>query len=146
MGARIINLMGGPPTLGHAPVATLEKVNTMRAQMDLEKGDFQAEMFNNARKFYDEFLKRCVQNKTTVDVFGFSLDQFGMAEMKYIVENTGGFSIIQEEFKQQVFQDSIKKYFEADEDGNLRVASGGILEMFPSKPIKIKGALGCCET
>lgn len=46
--------MGGPPTMGSAAVATLEKVNTMRAQMDLEKGEFQAEMFNNAKKYYDE--------------------------------------------------------------------------------------------
>lgn len=69
-----------------------------------------------------------------------------MAEMKVLVDKTGGFSIIQEQFKQQVFQDSIRKYFDMDEEGNLIVTSGASIELIPSKPMKIKGCIGSCHS
>jgi hypothetical protein len=96
--------------------------------MDLTKGEMLAEMFKKAKDFYDEITTRLIATKITVDIFGFSLDQFGMAEMRGICEKTGGFCIIQEQFKQQVFRDSIRKYFECDEEGLLRLTSGGSIE------------------
>lgn len=128
MGARILGLIGGPPTMGSAAVATIEKLNPIRAQIDLTKGEMLAEMFKKAKDFYDEITIRLIAAKITVDIFGFSLDQFGMAEMRGICEKTGGFCIIQEQFKQQVFHDSIRKYFECDEEGLLRLTSGGSIE------------------
>ena len=69
-----------------------------------------------------------------------------MKEMNSIVQKTGGFCVIQEMFKGQVFQDSIRKYFEKDENDYLRVTSGSSIEVIPSKPIKIKGCLGNCHS
>lgn len=87
---------------------------------------------------------RLIQNKLTVDIYGFSTDQFGISEMKNMVSRTGGICIIQEEFTQQVFQDSFRNIFALNEFGEMKIATGGRMQVFVSNPLKIKGAIGPC--
>lgn len=42
-------------------------------------------------------------------MFAFTLDQFGLLEMKKLIEHGGGFLVMQEEFKGNIFRDSFKK-------------------------------------
>jgi protein transport protein SEC23 len=50
----------------------------------------------------------------TVNIFAFTLDQFGMTEMKSLAENTGGYIVLNEMFDSESFRDSYKKLFEKD--------------------------------
>lgn len=49
--------------------------------------------FNTTRKFYEELAERASQNQTTIDVYGLSLEQIGLAEFRQLVELTGGIII-----------------------------------------------------
>ena len=49
-----------------------------------------------------------------IDIFGFSLDQFGLLEMKTMSEKTGGYIVVNEEFNTDIFKESYKKLFEVD--------------------------------
>lgn len=64
--------------------------------------------------------------------------------MKNMVSRTGGICIIQEEFQQQVFQDSFRNIFALNEFEEMKVASGGRIKVHVSPPLKIKGAIGPC--
>lgn len=79
-----------------------------------------------------------------VDFFGFSLDQFGLYEMKTLAEKTGGYVVVQEEFEMPIFRDSYMKLFEVNQDSHLKTASNAQLELFVSKELKIQGAIGPC--
>lgn len=142
LGARMAILIGGPPTIGKGVVASTEKANMIRAHFNLEKGDETAQIYEASLKFYDELTPRLIENNTTVDVFGFSVDQFGIAEMREMVKKTGGFCVIQEEFVQQVFQDTFRNVYALNEYDELKIASGAHIKVLVSKPLKIKGAIG----
>jgi len=45
-------------------------------------------------------------------------------------------------FIKKFFKESFKRLFEANEDGNLKMCFKGMTEIFVTKPLKIKGALG----
>lgn len=49
-----------------------------------------------------------------MDMFAFTLDQFGMLEMKKIIECGGGFFVLQEMFASNIFRDSFKKVRDGD--------------------------------
>lgn len=53
--------------------------------------------------------KRLIAKKIVVDMFAFTLDQFGMLEMKKLIECGGGFFVLQEMFASSIFKDSLKK-------------------------------------
>jgi len=50
-----------------------------------------------------------------MDVFVGSIDQVGILELKPCFEQTGGFYIMTDSFKNPVFKESFKKFFEVDE-------------------------------
>jgi protein transport protein SEC23 len=62
--------------------------------------------------------------------------------MKYITEKTGGLMVSTDSFSTQVFKESFKKLFDTNEDGNLKMSFKGMSEVFVTKPLKLKGALG----
>jgi len=141
-GIRIELLIGGPTTIGGGAVAALPHENMIRSHYNIMNNDEKGVMYSTSAKYYDAFVDQLIAVNATVDVYGFSLDQFGMAEMRNLVNKTGGYSVIQEEFGQQVFVDSLKSAMGLNEYDELKLGSGANLKMFASKPIRVKGALG----
>jgi protein transport protein SEC23 len=72
-----------------------------------------------------------------VDIFAFTLDQFGLLEMKYLAEKTGGVVVMQEKFDSDVFKETYKKLFDKDSNGFLKMGFGSKIDIFLSKDIKV---------
>lgn len=47
-----------------------------------------------AKKFYTEITQRAIKANLAIDIFAFTLDQFGLLEMKYLAEKTGGIIVM----------------------------------------------------
>jgi protein transport protein SEC23 len=56
-----------------------------------------------------------------MDLFVSALDQIGVLEMKSCFESTGGFYVMTDSFGNPVFKESFKKFFELDEQGELKM-------------------------
>ena len=74
-----------------------------------------------ATKFYTECATRAQKAGIVVDVFVAALDQVGIIEMKSCFDMTGGFYIMTDSFANPVFKESFKKFFEVDENGDLKM-------------------------
>ena len=51
-----------------------------------------------------------------MDMWAYGLDQFGLMEMKSMVNNTGGMLAMHEEFNHFIFKTSFEKFYETTED------------------------------
>jgi protein transport protein SEC23 len=67
-------------------------------------------------------------------------------EMKALAEKTGGYVVIHEQFQSEIFQESYKKMFERDSNGDLKMGAGATLTLLTSKELKICGAIGPCTS
>jgi protein transport protein SEC23 len=141
-GGRIVSCLGGPATLGEGTVASMSKEQIIRAHCDLEEETEKAKVYKDACTAYKKITERLIQLNLTLDIFGFSTDQWGLGEMKSMVTSTGGLVFMHEEFNDQLFKDNFKNYFGLNDFSELKVASGGTLTMHVSPPLLIKGALG----
>lgn len=97
-----------------------------------------------AKKFYTELTQKAIKANLAIDIFAFSLDQFGLLEMKYLAEKTGGIIVMQESFSSDVFKDTYKKLFDRDPNGYLKMGYAAKLDMHVSRDLKIQGAIGPC--
>jgi protein transport protein SEC23 len=79
-----------------------------------------------------------------LDVFVASVDQVGVIEMKSCIEMTGGFYIMTSSFGDPVFKESFKKFFEVDENGELKMGFLAQVKVITSEGIKVSGAIGQC--
>lgn len=52
-----------------------------------------------------------------MDIWAYGLDQFGLLEMKSLVNSTGGLLAMQEMFNYYIFQTSFERFYEANEYG-----------------------------
>ena len=141
-GGRIVCCLGGPATLGEGIVASTGKEEIIRAHCDLEEDTEKSKIYKEACASYKKITDRLVSLQLTLDIFGFSNDQWGLGEMKSMVTSTGGLVFMHEEFNSQLFKDNFKNYFGINDFGELKVASGASLTMHVSPPLLIKGALG----
>lgn len=98
LGTRIELLIGGPPTIGKGAVAALDKAEMIRAHFNIENQDETSKKYEESCKYYDDLSGRMVGSNLTLDVYGFCVDQFGIAELRTLVQKTGGLCVIQEEF------------------------------------------------
>ncbi|XP_077212973.1 protein transport protein SEC23 E-like [Tasmannia lanceolata] len=142
-GARIIALVGGPCTEGPGTIVSKDLSEPVRSHKDLDKDA--APHFNKAVKFYDNIAKQLVSQGHVLDLFASALDQVGVAEMKVIVERTGGLVVLAESFGHSVFKDSFKRIFE-DGEQSLGLSFNGNLDIICSKDIKIQGIIGPCTS
>jgi protein transport protein SEC23 len=142
LGGRIVACLGGPATIGEGLIASLNKADIIRAHYDLEDNTEKLKVYEDAVKVYREVANKMILNQLTLDVFAFSTDQFGLGEMKALVDETGGLVFMHEEFNSQIFFDNFKNYFALNDYGELKVASGATIEMFVTNPLLIKGAFG----
>ncbi|KAI3723394.1 hypothetical protein L2E82_34928 [Cichorium intybus] len=142
-GGRIVALVGGPCTEGNGSIVSQDLSDPVRSHKDLDKDA--ALYFRKAVQFYEELSKQMVSQGHVLDLFASALDQVGVAEMKVIIERTGGLVVLSESFGHSVFRDSFKRVFENRED-SLGLSYNGTLEMNCSKDIKIQGIIGPCTS
>ncbi|KAI3676888.1 hypothetical protein L1987_86502 [Smallanthus sonchifolius] len=142
-GGRIVALVGGPCTEGPGSIVSKDLSDPVRSHKDLDKDA--APYFRKAVQFYEELAKQMVNQGHVLDLFASALDQVGVAEMKVVIERTGGLVVLAESFGHSVFKDSFKRVFEKGEEP-LGLAHNGILEINCSKDIKIQGIIGPCTS
>ncbi|KAJ3683914.1 hypothetical protein LUZ60_014141 [Juncus effusus] len=142
-GARIVALLGGPCTEGPGLIVSKDLSEPVRSHKDLDKDA--VPHFQKAVKFYDGLAKQLVTQGHVLDLFASALDQVGIAEMKVIVERTGGLVVLSESFGHAVFKDSFKRIFEGGEQ-SLGLSFNGTLEVNCSKDLKIQGIIGPCTS
>ncbi|KAD0585580.1 hypothetical protein E3N88_44022 [Mikania micrantha] len=142
-GARIVALVGGPCTEGPGSIVSKDLSDPVRSHKDLDKDA--APYFRKAVQFYEELSKQMVNQGHVLDLFASALDQVGVAEMKVVIERTGGLVVLAESFGHSVFKDSFKRVFEKGEE-SLGLAHNGTLEINCSKDIKIQGIIGPCTS
>ncbi|PWA87487.1 sec23/Sec24 protein transport family protein [Artemisia annua] len=142
-GARIVALVGGPCTEGPGSIVSKDLSEPVRSHKDLDKDA--APYFRKAVQFYEELSKQMVSQGHVLDLFASALDQVGVAEMKVLIEKTGGLCVLAESFGHSVFKDSFKRVFQKGEE-SLGLAHNGTLEINCSKDIKIQGIIGPCTS
>lgn len=62
--------------------------------------------------------------------------------MKPCFEQTGGFYVMTDSFANPVFKESFKKFFEVDDNGELKMGFLSKTTVTCSKEVKISGAIG----
>ena len=62
--------------------------------------------------------------------------------MKQCFEMTGGFYIMTDSFGNPVFKESFKKFFEVDENQDLKMGFLASTKIFTSNQFKISGVIG----
>jgi len=143
-GGRLMTFISGPCTLGPGQVVSTNLEERIRSHQELTGGT--APHFANADKFYQSVASRLVKNGHTMDVFACALDQVGLCEMRHLWESTGGCLVNHEAFKGgvqgDVFVQSLMKMFETDEEGNLKMAFNGKVEVNCSRGYKVSGCIG----
>jgi len=149
-GARIMMFLQGPPTIGPGAVVGRPKSESLRAHIDLAKGT--APFFKPAVKFYSTMADRAVASAHVVDIFACSLDQFGLLEMRVVIEKTGGLMVMGDSFGQSVFKESLRRLFRrvpddvAVDGGHLTMGFAATIECLTSREFKISGAIGPCSS
>lgn len=136
--------MGGPCTIGPGVVVGQKLEEIIRSYLDLQKDNDNCKYFKKAQKFYQSLSQRAIKGNQVIDIFAFTLDQFGLLEMKHLSEKTGGYVVVNESFISEVFKDSYKKIFEKDMNGELKIGSAAKIDLFLSKDLKVNGAIGAC--
>jgi protein transport protein SEC23 len=116
---RFISLIGGPCTVGVGKVVNLPLKNTIRSYVDIFEGNENTEHISTATAFYSGLADLLVKNKHTIDVWAYGLDQFGLMEMKSLVNWTGGLLAMHELFNHFIFKTSFEKFYEPTEDNLL---------------------------
>lgn len=144
-GSRIVLFTSGPCTIGQGTIADLEISQFIRKTDDIEGGK-PKETFDAAQTFYNSLANKAIALRTTIDIFGFSLDQFGLTEMNALVFKTGGIIVMNEEFKQEHFKQSVQRYFRRTEEEGLQLGSGAILDINLSKELRVQGCIGSCAS
>ncbi|XP_076915489.1 protein transport protein SEC23 E-like [Bidens hawaiensis] len=142
-GGRIVALVGGPCTEGPGSIVSKDLSDPVRSHKDLDKDA--APYFRKAVQYYEGLAKQMVDQGHVLDLFASALDQVGVAEMKVVIERTGGLVVLAESFGHSVFKDSFKRVFE-NGDESLGLAHNGMLEIICSKDIKIQGIIGPCTS
>ena len=139
---RIFIFAGGPCNIGSGKIVDLKLKETIRNYLDFEKGNENTYYFQEAIKYYEELADRAFKANQIIDIYSCCLNQIGLLEMKFLVEKTGGVMLLTDSFSTRSFKDTFNKIFESDEEGNLKMCFKGRSELFVTKPLKLKGALG----
>lgn len=110
-GTRIITFLSGPATIGKGRVATLPKQEFMRKAVDLENNNKQLnKIWQESTEFYNSLAARLAGYEQTLDLFAFSLDQFGLFEMRQMIAQTGGSIYLDEEFRDPRFAETLTRF------------------------------------
>lgn len=138
--ARIINLVGGPTTVGPGTIVGMDLAEALRSHQDFEKGN--ARHFKKALKFYQSLGQQLVGTGVALDVMACALDQVGLAEMRPSIEATGGTMVLAESFHAPIFKQSLTRLLATTPEGHLASAFNATVEVKLVKEIKACGAIG----
>lgn len=139
---RIMLFSGGACNIGSGKIVDIALAQTIRNYLDFEKKNENTNYFKEAIAYYESLGDRAFKAGQVIDIFSCCLNQIGLLEMKFIVEKSGGQMVLTDSFSTSSFKDTFKKIFELNEDGGLKMCFKAKIEMYVTKPLKIKGALG----
>jgi protein transport protein SEC23 len=109
----------------------------IRSHKDIDKDA--CEFWRPAVSFYETIASTLVSHAHTLDIFACSLEQSGLAEMKPIVQSTGGLVVQTDTFQNPVFKDSLTRIFAGPGDeGFAGRCSCATLDVFCSRDIKLQ--------
>ena len=146
-GARAMLFVGGPCTIGPGQTVGIPLSEAIRSHNDVEKDSASCKYMKKAIKHYQAVAKRVSAAGHVFDIFACALDQCGFAEMRSLVERTGGYAVMSETFTVHAFRQSLSTVFSKDPSGTaLKMAFGGALEVFTSQDVKVCGAIGNCNS
>jgi len=144
-GSRIVNLLGGAVTVGPGQIVGEELKEKIRSHLDIQKERENTRHLSNAIKFYTECATRAQKAGIVLDVFVAALDQVGIIEMKSCFDMTGGFYVMTDSFGNPVFKESFKKFFEIDDQGDLKMGFLATTKVMTTmSDFKVSGAIGQC--
>ncbi len=89
---RIMAFISGPSTFGPALIVETDLKNRIRSHHDILKN--QAPHYRTTCSFYEKLADELKISEHICDVFACGLDQFGLAEMRVLVERTGGYMVL----------------------------------------------------
>jgi len=143
---RVMMFVGGPPTCGAGMVVAKEMTEPIRSHHDILKAE--CPHYKKACKYYEDLAEKVLHNGHIVDIFACCLDQVGLAEMKVVVEKSGGYIVLDDSFTRGVFINSFKHIFtrNAGQDGTtgeLVMAFASETSVLCSREYKVCGAIGC---
>ncbi|RKP02241.1 hypothetical protein CXG81DRAFT_18068 [Caulochytrium protostelioides] len=139
-GSRIMLFSGGPCTEGPGMVVGPELREPIRSHNDIEKDTIKHA--KKATKFYESLTKRATEKGHVVDIFVGCLDQIGLMEMKTLVNQTNGFSVLSDSFNTAIFKQSFIRLFTKDADGYLSMGFNATLEVQTTRDLKVSGLIG----
>jgi protein transport protein SEC23 len=109
----------------------------IRSHKDLEKGT--CEFWRTAVAFYESIASTVVAHSHTLDVFACALEQSGLAEMKPLVQCTGGLVVQTDTFQNPVFKDSLTRILaHPGDEGFAGRCSCATVDVFCSRDIKLQ--------
>eukprot|EP00474_Spongospora_subterranea_P008729 CRZ09187.1 hypothetical protein [Spongospora subterranea] len=144
--ARIMFFSAGAASAGPGKIVSMELSETIRSHHDLFKGNCQ--WHDKACKYYSGLADRLATSGHVFDLFACSLDQIGLAEMKVLVDKSGGLLVLSDMFryntdsKSDVFAQSFQMCFVQGADGYMNMAFQGEIEVITSRESKVSGAIG----
>lgn len=141
-GSRIVTLMGGPITYGPGMIVSQSLQELIRSHLDIQKEKENTRHLKKAIQFYQGLADRSQKAGIVIDVFVAAVDQVGILEMKPCFEQTGGFYVMTDSFGNPVFKESFKKFFEVDDQGELKMGFLSEITVRCSKEVKVSGAIG----
>ena len=139
-GARIMMFAGGAASFGPGMIVGENLIDCIRTQDMIKKEN--APFTKQATTFYSNLAVRASNNGHSIDIFCCAIDQIGLLEMRSLSEKTGGYLVLTDTFKSDVFNLSLRKIFSRDDTGALQMGFNAIIMMITSNDIKINGAIG----
>ncbi|KAL7716365.1 Protein transport protein SEC23 [Entamoeba marina] len=121
----IIALVSGPCTDGPGKLCHQDIINENAPNME------------KATKYYNEIATKLIQNESACSVFGCSMDQTGLLEMRSLYEQTGGIAYYFEDYTHPSLKDTFMKMF----DGCVWKSKISV-DVQTCKEMKVCGALG----
>ncbi|KAG8370330.1 hypothetical protein BUALT_Bualt14G0105600 [Buddleja alternifolia] len=141
-GSRVMVFTSGPATIGPGMIVNSDLGNSIRTHRDLNHGH--SSYYKKSSEFYKKISHRLSDSSIVLDLFACSLDQVGAAELKALVENSGGFMMLGDSFESNQFKKCLLHIFDHDDDGNLKMFFDATIEIVTTNDVKISGALGPC--
>lgn len=141
---RIMTFVSGPCTQGPGLVVGESLKEFIRAHHDIQNDN--ARHMAKATKHYTQLAAVAAKNGHVIDIFGCSLDQIGLLEMRALVQATGGIAVLADDFASPMFTDSFNRIFQKDEHGFYKIGFNAAFEIQTCKELKVCGAIGQCAS
>lgn len=154
--ARAVLFVGGACAEGPGKIVSRDLEEAVRSHKDVVKGN--SPHFAKSRAFFAAQGSEWSARGHSLDVFSVALDQVGLAEMKPLVEFTGGLSVLAESYTHDVFKKSLRLLLtpramppppadgsappDASYAAPLGCRTNASVEVLVSRDVKVSGCLG----